>query len=165
MEAWIIGSTLILLMIGSWTDLRSMRIPNGLTLGFATAGLIFHGAWSGWLGIAAALVGGAAVTLPLLLFYRVGGIGAGDLKWFAAFGIWTGAATALQLLIGSLLIAGALSLLLLSLRLPSIRRWGKRLPWPWGQHPTVPGKGAVFPFMLAVAPGYVWLITRSGDWI
>lgn len=103
--------------------------------------------------------------LPLLLFYRLGGMGAGDLKWFGAFGIWAGATAALQLLVGALLIAGILSLLLLSLRLPLFRRLGKRLPWPWGQHPSDPGRGAVFPFMLAVAPGYVWLILRTGDWM
>jgi prepilin peptidase CpaA len=164
MNAWILGSTLLLVAIGSWTDLRTMRIPNWLTGGFALAGLVFHGAWAGWPGAKAALVGGAVVMFPLLLFYRLGGMGAGDLKWFGAFGIWTGAVTALQLLLWALLIAGTMALFLLALRFRPLRRWGQRLPWPWGRHPTAPGRGAAFPFMLAVAPGYCWLLWQMQIW-
>ncbi len=103
------------------------------------------------------LVGGVAGALPFLLLYRFGGVGAGDIKWFAAYGTWAGAVPVLRLMIDSVLIAGALSMLLLSLRLPGIRRLGGKLPWPWGKHPSLPGRGAVFPFMLAVIPGYAWL--------
>jgi len=159
---WIMGSTLLLLAVGSWTDLRSMRIPNMLTAGFAVGGVIFHTVWSGWNGLAASIVGGLAGALPFLLLYRFGGIGAGDIKWFAAYGMWAGATLAWRLMIDSILVAGALSILLLTLRLPGLRRWGSRLPWPWGRHPALPGRGAVFPFMLAVVPGYVWLATHGG---
>jgi len=162
---WIAISTLILLVIGSWTDLRKMRIPNRLTAGFAAGGLVFHAIGSGWSGLLESLVGGVAGMLPFLLLYRFGGIGAGDIKWFAAYGTWAGAVSALQLMIDSVLVAGALSILLLSLRLPGIRRLGGKLPWPWGKHPASPGRGAVFPFMLAVVPGYAWLWLHGGSLI
>ncbi|MBW5447078.1 prepilin peptidase [Cohnella sp. CFH 77786] len=158
METWIAAIAFVLTAAGCWTDLRRMRIPNVLTASFAVGGFIFHSAWDGWTGIIEALSGGAAGALPLLLLYRFGGIGAGDVKWFGALGIWAGAVAALQLLAYSILLAGCLSVLLLSLRLPLLRRWGKRLPWPWGRHPAEPGKGASFPFMLAVAPGYLCLL-------
>lgn len=163
LNVWIIGSTAILLAIGSWTDLRKMRIPNALTAGFSAGGLIFHVAWAGWQGLIDALAGGLAGALPFLVLYRFGGIGAGDIKWFGAYGIWTGALDVWLLMLDAILIAGALSMLLLTLRLPWLRRWGRKLPWPWGRHPALPGRGAVFPFMLAVAPGYVWFMCNGGN--
>ena len=164
MDVWIAGGTLILLAAGSWTDLRSMRIPNVLTAGFAAGGLIYHTIGDGWHGLLESLVGGLAGMLPFLILYRLGGIGAGDVKWFGAYGTWAGAAAALHLMLDAILIAGALSALLLTWRLPWLRRWGSRVPWPWGRHPSLPGRGAVFPFMLAVAPGYAWLMYQSGNW-
>jgi prepilin peptidase CpaA len=158
MNAWITAAALTLTAAGCWTDLRRMRIPNALTAGFAAGGFAYHAAWGGWTGTADALAGGAAGILPLLLLYRFGGIGAGDVKWFGAFGIWTGAGPAIQLLVYSILLAGVLSVLLLFLRLSGLRRWARRLPWPWGRHPAEPGKGAAFPFMLAVAPGLAWML-------
>lgn len=157
MSVWVTGAAAVLTAAGCWTDLRSMRIPNALTAGFSAGGLIYHGVGEGWTGLAAAVIGGAAGALPLLLLYRFGGIGAGDVKWFGAFGIWTGAGTVIQLLMYSILTAGGLAAALLLLRLPGVRRWGTRLPWPWGRHPALPGKGASFPFMLAVVPGFIWL--------
>jgi len=165
MEMWVTGSTLMLLAIGCWTDLRSMRIPNKLTAGFAAGGLIFHAVWAGWHGLFVAIVGGLAGLLPFLVLYRFGGIGAGDIKWFGAYGTWTGASAAMRLMVDAVLIAGVLSFMLLSLRLPGLRRLASRVPWPWGRHPSLPGRGAVFPFMLAVTPGYAWLILNSGNLI
>lgn len=162
MDIWVAVMTILLLAAACWTDLRTMTIPNGLTAGFAAAGIIYHAAWNGWSGAYYALVGGAAGLLPLLLLYRFKGMGAGDVKWFCAFGTCAGAAFVLKLLLYAILIAGGLSALLLLLKLPAFRRWGARMPWPWGKHPAEPGKGAVFPFMLAVAPGFVWLLWKSG---
>ena len=164
MNGWIVGVTAILTAAGCWSDLRTMTIPNRLTVGFAVGGLIVHALLDGRTGVTNALLGCAAGALPLSLLYRLKGIGAGDVKWFGAFGMWAGAGIALQLLLGSILLAGLFSALLLTLRLPGLRRWGSRLPWPWGRHPALPGRGAVFPFMLAVAPGYAWLVWRMGNW-
>jgi prepilin peptidase CpaA len=157
MNAWVAGVTAFLTIAGCWTDLRALKIPNALTAGFAAAGLIYHAAASGWQGIIGAAIGGLAGILPLLLLYWFGGIGGGDVKWFGAFGVWTGAEMVLRLLLYSIVMAGGIAALLLILRMPGLRRWGRELPWPWGRHPALPGKGAVFPFMLAVAPAFIWL--------
>lgn len=157
MDVWVLGSTLVLLAVASWTDLKAMRIPNALTAGFAAGGLLFHLLWMGWQGLLSSLLGGLAGAIPILVVYRFGGIGAGDVKWFGAYGTWSGAVAAMQLLVISILIGGAISALLLTLRIRWFRRFGSRLPWPWGRHPGLPGRGAVFPFMIAVVPGYVWL--------
>lgn len=139
-----------------------MRIPNGLTSGFAAGGFLYHAVSDGWAGVLHATAGGAAGFLPLLLLHRFGGMGAGDVKWFGAFGIWAGTAATVHLMVTSILLAGGISVFLLLLRLRMIRRWGRRLPWPWGRHPAEPGKGAAFPFMLAVAPCVIALLSGAG---
>lgn len=157
MDAWVAGAAALLTAAGCWTDLRAMKIPNALTAGFAAGGFIYHASLAGWQGVMEAAMGGLASILPLLIVYWFGGIGGGDVKWFGAFGIWTGAELALRLMLCSVVTAGGIAAVLLLLRAPGFRRWGRKLPWPWGRHPALPGKGAVFPFMLAVAPGFLWL--------
>lgn len=147
----------ILMGAAFWTDLRKMEIPNGLTLTFAAAGFIYHGAAGGLDGIAEAGLGAAAGMLPLLVMYALRGIGAGDVKWFAAFGAWAGAGAAWQLVVLSILYAGGIAALLLVLRLPGIRRIGTGIARHWRQ-PAGRYRGALaFPFMLAVAPALVTL--------
>jgi prepilin peptidase CpaA len=157
MQPLVAGAVWILTAAGCWTDIRALRIPNWLTVGFAAIGLAYHGIAAGWPGLAAALAGGAAGAVLLWFLYRCGGVGAGDVKWFGAFGIWAGADAALELAIYAVLAAGAIGGVLFLLRLPGLRRWGERLPWPWGPHPVRKGSRASFPFMLAVAPGLAWM--------
>lgn len=162
LDPWVAGMATALTASACWTDLRTMKIPNLLTAGFALAGLFYHLFAEGAHGLVSAAAGGAAGALPLWLLYRCGGMGAGDVKWFGAFGIWAGAAAALQLAVYAILAAGGIGALLLATRLPGLRNWSARLPWPWGRHPGLPGKGAAFPFMLAVAPAFVFLM--GGGW-
>jgi prepilin peptidase CpaA len=156
MNGMVLGMSSALLLGACWTDLRRLKIPNVLTVGFASIGLVFHVLFEGWTGLGFSFSGVAAGMLPLLLLYRLRGIGGGDVKWFGAFGMWTGAIATLQLLFYSILWAGGISVLLLLLRVPGIRRWGERLPWPWGDHPVQAGRKTAFPFMLAVVPAFVW---------
>jgi prepilin peptidase CpaA len=162
MNLWVMGMTSALLISACWTDLRRLRIPNVLTLGFAVLGLGYHAVHGGWSGIGGSFAGAAAGIFPLLLLFRLKGMGGGDVKWFGAFGIWTGALPTLQLLFYSILFAGGISVLLLLLGLPVLRQWGGRMPWPWGIHPTKAGRRTVFPFMLAVTPCFVWMAFFDG---
>jgi prepilin peptidase CpaA len=165
MTIGVTAMTVIMLVGACWTDLRRMRIPNGWTVGFAAGGLAYHTIVSGGIGAGQSLAGAAAGLIPLLVLYRLGGIGGGDVKWFGAFGSWVGAIAALQLLIYSILFAGGISALLLLLRMPGVRKWGRRLPWPWGAHPVGSGKTASFPFMLAVTPAFACLLwSMQGGW-
>jgi prepilin peptidase CpaA len=153
--AW--GAVFILLGAACWTDLRRMRIPNGLTIPFAAGGLLYHGLGFGTRGLSEAVMGAAAGAIPLLLLYALKGMGGGDVKWFGAFGTWASAALTLQLMVLSIFYAGAIALLLLSFRWPIVSRLAVRVRWPWGEHPSQAEKGAKFPFMLAVAPGFATL--------
>lgn len=152
----------LLLAAACWTDLRTMRIPNRLNLVFAACGVVYQFASHGIRGLAFAFLGAAAGVIPLFVLYLLRGMGGGDVKWFGAFGAWMGASATLQLMMYAIVTAGLIASMLLLLRLPLLRRWGGRIKWPWGRHPVTEGKGAMFPFMLAVAPSFIWLISTGG---
>ena len=99
-------------------DLRSRRIPNRLVLAGLVLAVLRHAvlraagqpslsgaAW--WSPLAGLLAGGAAL-LPL---YLAGATGAGDVKLLAMVGAFTGAATALTVVLYTLLAGGVLGLL------------------------------------------------------
>ena len=74
--------------VATATDLRSMRIPNWLTLPLLLAGITYAGLTGGWEGVRAAL-GGAAITGSIfVLGYAMAGGGAGDAKLMLAIGSW-----------------------------------------------------------------------------
>ena len=96
------------------SDMHSRRIPNWLTVGAATLGLVTSvmvaGPWAA-LGSLAGLAVGLGVFLP---FYLARGFSAGDVKAMAAIGAFVGPKGALLtaawiLLVGSI---GGISLLI-----------------------------------------------------
>ncbi len=95
--------------IAAFTDLRSRRIPNWLTLGSLALAMLAM-PWSTSLPGALA---GLAVYLP---FFVVGWLGGGDAKLLMALGAWGGAGFALDTAINSILIGGALGIVALVLR-------------------------------------------------
>jgi prepilin peptidase CpaA len=151
----------LLLVIACWTDLRKMEIPNALTVLFACGGFLYqlfsHGIGGLWWTLGGALTG----MIPLYIMNLFGGIGGGDVKLFGALGSWMGAFSTLQLLVLSILFAGGIAGVLFMLRLPGLRTLGRRLKWQWGPHPMTVGRGARFPFMLAVAPGFITLLGKG----
>ena len=93
-------------------DLRDRRIPNWLTGGGVTAGLLL-GVWSaGWSGLGMALGGAVVGFLAFLPFHLLGGMGGGDVKLMAAFGSilgppGIGLAAVLAAMAGGLMAAAA----------------------------------------------------------
>jgi prepilin peptidase CpaA len=151
----------VLMVIACWTDLRWMEIPNSLTVLFAGGGLLYQLLSYGVSGLWWALGGVLTGMIPLYIMNLFGGIGGGDVKLFGAFGSWMGALTTLQLLVLSILFAGGIAGVLIMLRLPGLRTLVERLKWRWGPHPMTVGRGARFPFMLAVAPGFITLLGKG----
>jgi len=84
--------TVLVLAVSTFTDLRSRRIPNWLSLPFLAAGLavsVVPKSWHG-IGFVSSLEG---MGLGLLLFGTLafmGGMGMGDVKLCAAIGAWVG---------------------------------------------------------------------------
>ncbi|MDK1021225.1 MAG: A24 family peptidase [Candidatus Hydrogenedentes bacterium] len=88
-------------------DVRTRRIPNGLTGPLFLAGI----AWHVWLGGPAGAVDSAlgcfVAALPFLVLFLYAGGGAGDAKMMGAVGAWLGLAHGLVALV-AVVCAGAL---------------------------------------------------------
>lgn len=81
---------LLILAIAVITDLRSRRIPNWLTYPAMGAGLSYHVYVDGWQGFLFGIEGLSLGFALLIVFYLLGGMGAGDVKLMAAVGSFLG---------------------------------------------------------------------------
>jgi prepilin peptidase CpaA len=91
-------------------DVRQRRVPNVLTMGLASVGLLL--AMTGWgtVGIGGSL-GGLALGLALLLPAHVfGATGAGDVKLLAAFGALLGPADVFDAFLRAAILGGVMAL-------------------------------------------------------
>ena len=68
------------------TDVRSSKIPNIITFPLAALGLCIHGISNGIEGLLFSLEGLGLGFGLLLIFYMLGGMGAGDVKLLGAVG-------------------------------------------------------------------------------
>ena len=103
---------MILSVVAGWTDLRSRRIPNWLTVPGLLVGLAANSVLSGWGGLKASLLG-AAVGLALLLpFVLLRSLGAGDWKLAGSLGAFAGPGILMDLLLGSVFVAGVMAVAL-----------------------------------------------------
>jgi len=99
-------------------DFRERRVPNWLVLAGAVSALAaltlgsspFDSNWQ------SSLVGAAVGFGFLLLFYVGGLMGAGDVKFTGALGLWVGLSALVPIWIVASLMAGAHSILWLALR-------------------------------------------------
>ena len=105
----------LLLVVGCVTDLRSRKIPNELVLAILVTGWLFALAVSQdavrALGMSLA---GTAVGFGIwILFYVVGVIGAGDVKFFAAAGAWLGPGATWRAALVAAVAGGVLAIVVL----------------------------------------------------
>lgn len=97
----------------SWSDLKTRKIPNYLTLSAALAGLAYNLVIYGWGGLADGALGLLIGFGFLILPYLMGGMGAGDVKALAALGAWLGPAGTLHLFCYMAVAGGLMSLAVL----------------------------------------------------
>jgi len=144
-------------------DLRSRRIPNGLSLVAAVAGLALNGLGGGFTGLASAGLGLAIALLAFLPMYAGGGLGAGDVKAMAAVGALVGV-PGIFITVGFTLIGGAIAavaiLILAGELVPAVQRLHANLllakaGGPVGSIRPAAGEMAArrFPYGLAIAGG------------
>jgi len=96
--------------MAGFTDWRSRRIPNWLTVSGALLGIAVNAALAGWPGIESSLLGmvlGLAVLLPFVL---VRSLGAGDWKLIGAVGAFFGPRQLIVILFATILVAGVMAL-------------------------------------------------------
>lgn len=95
--------------VAAFTDWRTRRLPNALTVAGCVAGLLFHliagfvdGGWSGALSGLGFSAGGFGTGFGILLvLWLIGGGGGGDVKFFGSLGAWLGAWVTIKVLIAS----------------------------------------------------------------
>lgn len=132
-------------LAGAWTDVRTHRIPNRLTLSWGLAGLALHLVLGGAAGLAdggvrgllpgvsaglAWTLAGFAAALPSLLLWLLGALKAGDIKLYMAAGLIGGWKFCLGMEVYSVLIGGIAAAAVMASR-RSGRRALKRL-WLYG---------------------------------
>jgi prepilin peptidase CpaA len=104
-----------LLVIGagvaaSVIDVKQRRVPNLLTMGTASAGMLLAMSGFGPISIGSAL-GGLALGLALLMPAHVfGATGAGDVKLLAAFGALLGAGGVFDAFLRAAILGGVMAL-------------------------------------------------------
>lgn len=108
-----------LALVAGWSDWRSRRIPNWLTVPGVVVGILLNLLASGWPGVKASLLGAGLGLLVMFPFVMLRSLGAGDWKLAGALGAFVGPEAMVTLLMGSVFMAGAMALALVIYK----RRW------------------------------------------
>lgn len=106
-----------LVLYGAWTDAKSLRIPNWVSL--ALLGAFVPMAWVSGLGLEALVwhVGAGALLLVVgFALFGFGLFGGGDAKLLAVTALWVGWDELLLLVFAVVLVGGVLSLAVILLR-------------------------------------------------
>jgi prepilin peptidase CpaA len=109
-EVWILAT--IPAVVAGWTDLRSRRIPNWLTVPALFLGIGINALALGWSGAKDALLGaglGLGLLLPFVLLKSLGG---GDWKLVGALGAFLGPRRLIAVLVITVLAAGGMAVIL-----------------------------------------------------
>jgi prepilin peptidase CpaA len=110
LKAVVLGLAVALALIAGWTDWRSRRIPNWLTVPGFLIGVSANVLASGWVGLKTSLLGAGLGLLLLLPLVFLRSLGAGDWKLAGALGAFVGWQALVNLLMGSVLVAGIMAL-------------------------------------------------------
>jgi prepilin peptidase CpaA len=108
----LLGLAMALALAAGGTDWRWRRIPNWLTVPGLLAGIAVNAAAGGLSGVKTSLLGAGLGLLLLLPFVFLRSLGAGDWKLAGALGAIVGPGALLDLLMGSIFVAGVMALLL-----------------------------------------------------
>lgn len=122
---WLVPAVVVLLAssVAAFTDAWRFKVHNLLTFPLALSGIMFHtstGGTQGFLFAAAGLASGLAI---LLIPYCVGGLGAGDVKFFAAVSAWLGTGPMVTILVIACIGTGVFSAVVIA------RQGGLRAIW------------------------------------
>lgn len=121
-QLWCFATLALVMLMAIEADQRERRIPNVLVVFTLVAGVALHAlgpaneraglfsAFPGALGAGQALLGVLAGLLIFLPFYFFGAMGAGDVKFMAALGAFTGPWEAIGLALTVLVAGGVLAL-------------------------------------------------------
>ncbi len=103
----------LLAIAGGWTDWRSRRIPNWLTVPGLVLGIAVNSWLHGWPGAKASLLGAGLGLALLLPFVLIRSLGAGDWKFVGALGAFLGPENLLTVLLLGILVNGLMALIMI----------------------------------------------------
>jgi len=112
MPAAMMMGLIVLVSLAAWSDLRTRRIPNSITVTGAAAGLLSHAFYHGVSGAVQSLAGAGLGLAIFLVFYVAGGMGAGDVKLFGAVGAFAGPQAVVVVFVFTALLGGVAALAL-----------------------------------------------------
>jgi prepilin peptidase CpaA len=102
----------LLAAIAGFTDWRSRRIPNWLTIGGLVLAILVNSLTRGWVGAKDSLLGAGLGLVLLLPFVLMRSLGAGDWKLIGALGAFLGPSRLITVLFATVLVAGLMALVL-----------------------------------------------------
>src|SRR5947199_6666746 len=112
MPAAMMLGLIVLVSLAAWSDLRTRRIPNSITVTGAAAGVFLHVFYYGASGALQSVAGAAFGLAIFLVFYIAGGMGAGDVKLFGAVGAFAGPRGMIIVFVVTALLGGIAALAL-----------------------------------------------------
>jgi prepilin peptidase CpaA len=153
---WAAIPVLVLVSAAARADVRTRKIPNRLTFPALLLGLAVHLAFGGGAGLLASLAG-MSVAAVLLPGWRLGWMGAGDVKLMAAAGAWLTFPHAVVALLASLVAGGVIAALVAMRRgvlWAALRNVAWTASWSLSGSPSAaPTTGIRFPFAFAILAG------------
>ncbi len=143
----------VLLILAAIQDAVRLRISNLFPVGIALLAIAAAAVagfdlafWQNLVVCAALLIGGT-------LLFATGKFGGGDVKLFAATGLWFALGGAVQMIAAVLIAGGILALLLIGSRLLLSKRAGERF--------QTLRKGAGIPYGVAISLGAIFVIATE----
>ena len=97
------------------TDIRTFKIYHAVTVPLLLSGILFRVLLGGWAGLGDSLAGAFFGFASLLVFYVLGGMGAGDVKLMAGVGAWLGMPLTFHVFLAASLAAGVYAVALVVL--------------------------------------------------
>lgn len=104
---WLLAVAFV--MLAAWSDWRSRRIPNRLTLPAFFVAVGVNAVVAGWSGALWSLAGAGLMLVVLLPLVWLRGLGAGDWKLMGVLGAFLGPAPAVLVFFGSTILAGLMA--------------------------------------------------------
>ncbi|MFZ0737825.1 MAG: A24 family peptidase [Candidatus Acidiferrales bacterium] len=93
-----------------WSDWRSRRIPNRMTVPALLMGIAVNAFFSGWTGVKFSLEGAGLALAILLPVVILRGLGAGDWKMMGALGAFVGPRGIVVILVFAIMIGGVMAI-------------------------------------------------------